>query len=207
MTQRNARGRFVQKRMTFTDRMIVMGLACFTISIGWTIDHYTNTLAVASDQSGGQPAVQSEIVSSSSGLADDASTAGEALTTPAPTATPSAKTQKQKILMLAVEIFGDKADEAIQIMKCESGYRADNHGDKHLMSINAQTGEEIGDSIGLFQIRTGDTNWNRAKQNGMTADEFRAAMKDPEKNMRYAKKLYDAQGWKPWLNCKNKLGL
>lgn len=204
---RDYRGRYSQKRMSAVDRIVVLGMMTFTISLGWSISHFSNTTAVASNLPvpDSQP-VSSEIVSSSTERVEmTMQTAGDSAPQPAPSVAPL--TQKQQILMLAVAIFGDKADEAIQIMKCESGYRPENHGDKHLMSINEQTGEHIGDSIGLFQIRTGSHNWNRAKANGMTADEFRTAMKDPEQNMKYAKQLYDAQGWTPWLNCKNKLGL
>lgn len=123
------------------------------------------------------------------------------------TSTPAPLTEKQKILMYTIQVFGDEADEAIQIMKCESGYNPMTEGDKTLMSINNQTGELIGDSIGLFQIRTGDTSWNRARKEGLSVEAFREEMRNPEKNIDFAKKLYDAQGWTPWFNCMNKTGV
>lgn len=105
-----------------------------------------------------------------------------------------------------IDVFGDKADEAIMIAKCESRFNPDAHGDTHLMSVNTQTGEHIGDSIGIYQVRTGSTNWNRAYKNGMTAEEFRVWMKNPRANIEYAKEIYDNAGnWSPWLNCQNKM--
>jgi len=120
-----------------------------------------------------------------------------------------AETDKQQYMIWAIEIFGDKADEAIKIMACESGFNPNTVGDTYLMSHNKQTGEWIGDSIGLFQVRSGSTDWNRAAANNMTADEFRAWMKDPKANIEYAKTIYDraGQSWKPWFNCMNKNGL
>lgn len=139
---------------------------------------------------------------------NDATAGGTAfIASESATSTPAPLTEKQQILMYTIEVFGDKADEAIQIIKCESGYNPENHGDKHLMSINNQTGELIGDSIGLFQIRTGDTSWNRARKEGMSVEEFRSEMRKPLENIKYAKKLYDAQGWTPWFNCMNKTGV
>lgn len=115
-------------------------------------------------------------------------------------------TPKQLIMMDIVDVFGDKADEAIMIAQCESRFNPNVIGDTHLMSTNNKTGELIGDSIGLFQVRTGDTNWNRANANGMTVDEFRDWMRNPRENIEYAKEIYDRAGsWNPWFNCKNKM--
>lgn len=101
------------------------------------------------------------------------------------------------------EVFGKDADDAKKIMMCESGGNPENIGDTHIMCQN--NGEMVGDSIGLFQIRTGGCGWNRAKQNGMSADEFRAEMKDPFKNIDYAYEIYQRRGWSAWLNCANKV--
>lgn len=109
------------------------------------------------------------------------------------------------------EVFGEKADEALKIMKCESGGRENNVGDTHIMVYDPKHDEMVGDSIGLFQVRTGGKEinghiWNRARANGMTADEFRTYLKNPENNIRYAKDIYDNAGsWKPWFNCMNKV--
>ena len=90
---------------------------------------------------------------------------------------------------------------AVYIASCESSLNYLAHGDKHLMSPSVKTGELIGDSIGLFQIRTGGSDgggWDRAHANGMTADEFRQWMFDPIENVKYAYEIWKRQGWKPW---------
>ncbi len=106
-----------------------------------------------------------------------------------------------------LEVFGTQL--AVDIATCESGLNPEAHGDKHL--LGELDGEMVGDSIGLFQVRTGDAGvydskpWSRAKANGMTADEFRAEMKDPYKNIDYAYSIYQRQGWNAWHNCYNKV--
>lgn len=122
------------------------------------------------------------------------------------------KTGKEYIISLIHQIFGNKAEEALKIATCESGLNPTRQGDKHIMG--ELNGEVVGDSIGLFQIRTGDAGvydkrpWNRAKANGMTADEFRAKLKDPKYNIEYAKKMYDRKGsWSDWFNCMRKTGV
>ncbi len=112
---------------------------------------------------------------------------------------------------LVKQIFKENADDALKIMKCESGGNPENHGDKHIMVYDQKNDEMVGDSIGLFQVRTGGQEinghiWNRARANGMTSDEFRAFLKVPENNIRYAKDIYDNAGsWKPWFNCMRKV--
>lgn len=126
------------------------------------------------------------------------------LFTPSPTPTPII-TEKTEILSYIVEVFGDDSVDAIQIAKCESRFQKELVGDKHLMTVNDETGEEIGDSIGIFQIRTGDKDWNRAKANGMSVNEFREKLKDYRYNVEYAKEIFDKNsGWNPWFNCMNK---
>jgi hypothetical protein len=118
----------------------------------------------------------------------------------------SQMTEKQQIMSYIVEVFGDDAMQALKIAECESRFNPKQIGDEHLMSINNQTGELIGDSIGIFQVRTGDTNWNRAKANGMSVEEFRTKLKDFHYNIDYAKTIYDRAGdWSPWNNCANQV--
>ena len=107
------------------------------------------------------------------------------------------------------EVFGEDAETMKKIAQCESGMKPDRIGDTHIMgNLN---GEMIGDSIGLFQIRTGDAGvydskpWNRAKANGMTVEEFRTYLKDPKNNIDYAKDIYDRQGIGAWYNCSRKV--
>lgn len=126
--------------------------------------------------------------------------------TPQPTQTPIT-TERGEIEAYIREVFGDEADEAIKIAQCESGFRTDNHGDKHLMVTNKQTGEVVGDSIGIFQIRVGGRDWNRAHKNGMTADQFREKLREARYNVDYAKTIYDSRGWSGWYNCMIKEGI
>ena len=117
-------------------------------------------------------------------------------------------TQKQMILNYIVEVFGDDADDAIKIADCESGLNPNQIGDQHLMSFDEKWQEMKGDSIGIFQIRTGGEDFNRARANGMSTDEFRDKLKDFKYNIDYAKTIYDRAGnWSPWFNCMNKVGL
>lgn len=120
-----------------------------------------------------------------------------------PTATPT-PTEREKIENEVERIFGKHAENAKKIIKCESMWNTNAVGDKNLMTYHS--GELVGDSIGLFQIRTGGRDFNRAKANGMTAEEFRNEMKDPIKNIRYAKSIFDQRGWSAW-SCKSKLAL
>jgi len=98
--------------------------------------------------------------------------------------------------------FHEDPDRAVAIARCESSMDPSSVGDRHLMTVNEETGEVVGDSIGLFQIRTGAADWNRAARNGMTADEFRAWMFDPVENIKYARTIYDQRGWGAWTCTK-----
>lgn len=123
--------------------------------------------------------------------------------------TPEDKTQKQEIIEYIVEVFGEDSIQALQIADCESRYNPKQPGDEHLMFYDEANGEMIGDSIGIFQVRTGGKEknghiWNRARANGMTSDEFRVYLKDWKNNVDYAKTIFDRSGWKAWYNCMNK---
>ena len=97
------------------------------------------------------------------------------------------------------QVFKENGDEAVAVATCESQLNPENIGDLNLTFYH--NGELLGDSIGLFQIRTGGRGWRRG------GDEFRELMKNPDENIKYAKELYDKSGWYPWYNCKIKLGL
>lgn len=134
----------------------------------------------------------------------------EASPLPTPTPSPEPKTEKEEIEAYIREVFGKDGERAVQIFTCESGLNPEVVGDKHLLA--ELDGEMIGDSIGIAQIRTGNkagtydkTNWNRAKANGMSVEEFRTYLKDYKNNIDYAKKMFDRAGsFKPWFNCMNK---
>lgn len=102
------------------------------------------------------------------------------------------------------EVFGDEYENAYKIAHCESKLRAGVVGDTHIMMLDEKWGEMVGDSIGVFQIRTGGKGWNRARANGMSADEFRVKLKDYKYNVDYAKTIFDRQEWYPWT-CKKDL--
>lgn len=114
------------------------------------------------------------------------------------------KVQNADIINIIRSVFPSNLQEkAIQVAKCESTFNGKAHGDKNLTLIDPAYGETIGDSIGLFQIRTGGKNadgtvWNRARANGMSADQFREWMFDPLENAKYALTIYNRYGWSPW---------
>lgn len=128
---------------------------------------------------------------------------------PEPTPAPEPLTEKEQVIAYIYKVFGDDGELMVKIAECESNLVPDRIGDTHIMGM--LDGEMIGDSIGLFQIRTGDAGvydskpWNRAEANGMTVEEFRTAMKDPYKNIDYAKQILDRQGLNAWFNCANKV--
>ncbi len=113
---------------------------------------------------------------------------------------------RAKIEAMIREVFGEDAETAIKIAECESNFEPDRVGDRHLTLVSDETGEVVGDSIGIFQIRTGGKGWNRAARNGMSADDFRAWMKNPRENIKYAKEIYDRRGWEAWHNCATRVG-
>ena len=100
------------------------------------------------------------------------------------------------------DAFPENYHDAITVAKCESGLDPTKIGDKALITYNGD--DIVGDSIGLFQIRTGGKDFNRARANNMTPDEFRTWMLDAKENIKYAKSIYDRQGWGPWT-CKKDL--
>jgi len=109
--------------------------------------------------------------------------------------------------------FQGNGDKAVAISKCESGMRDEAHGDKSLMVYDSIHDEMVGDSLGMFQIRTGGKEkngsiWNRARANGMSADEFRTALKESNFNMEQAYRLSNGgKDWSGWRICQRKLGL
>ena len=99
------------------------------------------------------------------------------------------------------EVFGDEADLAIQVMLEESKGIAEASGDTDADKVFDYKGDKIGDSVGLFQIRTGGKNWpgkSRAEVAGIPVSEFRNNMLDPYQNIRFAKYLRDKEGWEKW---------
>lgn len=120
-----------------------------------------------------------------------------------------ANPQGQTVEGLIYQVFGKDGELMVKIAECESGMRADAIGDTHIMGT--LNGEMIGDSVGVFQVRTGDAGvydkraWSRAKQYGMSVAEFREYLKNPENNVRIAKEIFDTQGAGAWHNCLKKV--
>ncbi len=127
---RDYRGRYSQKRMTAVDRIVVLGLATFTISLGWSISHFSETYAVASDLQAGQPAVQSEIVSNSPELVETMQTAGEA--TPQPVQAIAPDDMSIFISQAVQEFLPKHKSEALMLMHClahrENGHAGNPNG-------------------------------------------------------------------------------
>lgn len=104
-----------------------------------------------------------------------------------PELAPETKTEAPKVaepLNVYKKYFGDKADEAQKIAKCESGERA-----------NAQNKNKNGSSdYGLFQI---NSIW--LAEFGLTAENLLSA----ETNAKVAKAIYDRSGgWSAWYSSK-----
>ena len=119
------------------------------------------------------------------------------------------KTDKEKVKAYILEVFGEDGEDALTVSHCESKYVASVQGDTNIMVLDPKYNEMVGDSIGVFQIRTGGQErngiiWNRARANGLTADQFRAKLRDYRYNIDYAKSIFDRQGWSPWT-CKRDL--
>lgn len=118
--QRYRNGRYAKQRMTATDRLIVLGLAAFTISCGWYIDSNSIDIAQASNKTEIAPIIDSQIVEKG-----QVTVLGEV---PAPiiylAATPEPKPEpsdKQEIYLYIIEKFGDDGANAItMIRKCEN---------------------------------------------------------------------------------------
>lgn len=92
-------------------------------------------------------------------------------------------TERAQTMAYIVEAFGDKADEAIWLSKCESGLRRDAVNDKN---SNGST------DYGVFQI------------NSIHTKRYGEAFKtDWKANVQVAKKIYDAQGFTPWVCAKS----
>ena len=106
------------------------------------------------------------------------------------------------------KVFGDYSEQALKIAKCESGLNPYTIGDTNIMLYDNKYEEMVGDSIGIFQVRTGGNGWNRARANGLSAEEFRTKLQDYIYNIDYAKTIFDQAGnWSPWYLCSQRTGV
>lgn len=84
-------------------------------------------------------------------------------------------------------IFTDNPDEAIHVAFCES-------------SLRPWAAHTESSAKGLFQIIKGTWKSNKCEGDPLSASD----------NIKCAKKIYDRQGWRPWLasnNCHKLLGV
>lgn len=176
----------------FAERMVAPVLLVLTMTISGTM-YIAKTLTVQQVQAEEVSPVTSSPVPEQ-GVANNAE-----LDSPKPTTTPS---PKQEIIDYIVEVFGEDADDAIAVATCESNLNPLSIGDRNLITWHGN--DIVGDSIGLFQIRTGGKDFNRARANGMSPDDFREYLLDWKNNVDYAKTIFDRSDWQPWT-CKKVL--
>lgn len=106
---------------------------------------------------------------------------------------------RQEIEDIVRMVFADQADNALNIMQCESRGNPEQVGDQHLAFVHE--GKTYGESYGLFQIRSGGNEHGRVWTRADDPDAFKQAMFHVEQNIQKAKEIYDGQGWSAWLNC------
>lgn len=120
---------------------------------------------------------------------------------------------EQQIIDEIHRVFGSQGDNAVRVARCESGLNPAAVGDKSLLVFDPSTGETIGTSIGVFQIRTGGETrygiFNRARDLGISVEEFIKLLMNPRYNIAYAKNLFDSANgnWSPTWSCATALGI
>lgn len=113
--------------------------------------------------------------------------------TPTPTLEPTTAPQKpQTTTDLINEIFGKDARVALAVAKAESG-----------LTPTRENKSPVECSIGLYQINLAkdycNGKWVHAgKVPGATMEEKIEWLKVPENNIRMAKKIHGASGFRPW---------
>lgn len=187
----------------------IIPLVIFSLCAFGSVAKKTETIAFAKETDLFNPYISSEFISEKSELEVGKNNINTIVTSDLP---PFQIVSNEEIKEYIQYVFGEDAEDALKIAECESKMNPEQVGDKHLMGM--LDGELIGDSIGIFQIRTGDAGvydskaWSRAKQFGMTVEELRVYLKNPKNNIDEAKKMFDSKkGWNHWFNCKVKTGV
>lgn len=104
------------------------------------------------------------------------------------------------------EVFGEEGENALKIAKCESRFNPETVGDGHLTFQH--NGQTYGESIGLFQIRTGGNEGGKVWTRSDNVEEFKKEMMNPIANIKKAKDAFDNSGsYRPWYNCAKLNGL
>lgn len=187
MKKRNSKGQF---KTDYTGGFQFLGMVLFTSCFGLGISIGSGNFASLVGTEA-KAEYQVEVVANNS---DDVTLGGLAkIATESATSTPAPITpepepslsDKQEVMSYILEVFGDDADRAIWIAKCESGLRKD--------AINPNNPNGTTD-YGVFQI-----NSVHLKKRG---DKF---TNDWRENVRVAKKIFDEQGFRPWV-CATAIG-
>lgn len=103
---------------------------------------------------------------------------------PTATPTPTKKSEKEEIIAYIVEVFGEHAPDAFNVLFCENrSLRAD-----------AENWNSNGTwDAGIFQVN---------QVHGYTIEQ----MKDYKQNINAAKKIFDNRGWTAW-SCSHRVGV
>lgn len=124
---------------------------------------------------------------------------------PTPTPTQAPTSEKQEIMHLIIDAFGDASPKAIAVAKAESGLDANKEvfmkAGHYSWSSPTYPGEC---SVGIFMINLAEDGckgkWVHAsKVPGETIEEKIEWLKIPENNIDFAKEyIFEKSGWNPW---------
>lgn len=93
---------------------------------------------------------------------------------------------KDEITQEIHQVFGDKAEEATKVFRCES-------------NLEANAASRSGD-FGIGQINL-KAHWNKIR--GQTREDKIANLYNPSYNISFSHSLYLAQSWNPWRSSRH----
>ena len=106
---------------------------------------------------------------------------------------PAKDSDKKRIAFGEISKYGWNKLHAMSIAFCESGYRS-----------GALNHSSIEQSLGIFQINL--RAWSH-KIPGNNMTEKQNWLYNPVNNVSFAYNVWREQGWRPWLNCRRKVGI